>query len=52
MLRMMNRFAAAILGAIIMYEIEHHNFMWTFAAANTFLKARKVAIENMESFLL
>ena len=26
------RFAAAILGAIIMYEIEHHEFMWTFAA--------------------
>ena len=22
----------AILGAIIMYEIEHHEFMWTFAA--------------------
>ncbi|QWG47738.1 ATP synthase subunit I [Bacillus mycoides] len=32
MLGMMNRFAAAILGAIIMYEIEHHEFMWTFAA--------------------
>ncbi|MFA2809109.1 ATP synthase subunit I [Bacillus mycoides] len=32
MLGMMNRFAAAILGAIIMYEIEHHDFMWTFAA--------------------
>ncbi len=32
MLGMMNRCAAAILGAIIMYEIEHHNFMWTFAA--------------------
>ncbi len=32
MLGMINRFAAAILGAIIMYEIEHHEFMWTFAA--------------------
>ncbi|MED0965353.1 ATP synthase subunit I [Bacillus cereus] len=32
MLGMVNRFAAAILGAIIMYEIEHQNFMWTFAA--------------------
>ncbi|MDP1457771.1 ATP synthase subunit I [Bacillus wiedmannii] len=32
MLGMMNRFAAAILGALIMYEIEHHEFMWTFAA--------------------
>ncbi|MED1055671.1 ATP synthase subunit I [Bacillus mycoides] len=32
MLGMMNRFAAALLGAIIMYEIEHHKFMWTFAA--------------------
>ncbi|MBJ8007687.1 MULTISPECIES: ATP synthase subunit I [Bacillus cereus group] len=32
MLGMMNRFAAAILGAIIMYGIEHHDFMWTFAA--------------------
>ncbi|MGG1167529.1 MULTISPECIES: ATP synthase subunit I [Bacillus cereus group] len=32
MLGMMNRFAAAVLGAIIMYEIEHHEFMWTFAA--------------------
>ena len=32
MLGMMNRFAAAILGAIIMYEIEHHEFMWTFTA--------------------
>jgi len=32
MLGMINRFAAAILGAIIMYEIEHHDFMWTFAA--------------------
>ncbi|MBO1581498.1 ATP synthase subunit I [Bacillus sp. XF8] len=32
MLGMINRFAAAILGAIIMYEIEHHKFMWTFAA--------------------
>ncbi|MED1554777.1 ATP synthase subunit I [Bacillus paramycoides] len=31
MLGMVNRFAAAILGAIIMYEIEHQNFMWTFA---------------------
>lgn len=28
---MMNRFAAAILGAIIMYEIEHHMVMWAFA---------------------
>ncbi|MFD0770428.1 ATP synthase subunit I [Bacillus sp. CGMCC 1.60114] len=26
-----NRFAAAILGAIIMYEIEHHMVMWAFA---------------------
>ncbi|MEB9506543.1 ATP synthase subunit I [Bacillus anthracis] len=32
MLGMMNRFAAAILGAIIMYEIEHREYMWTFAA--------------------
>ncbi|MBE7123954.1 ATP synthase subunit I [Bacillus cereus] len=32
MLGMMNRFAAAVLGAIIMYEIEHREFMWTFAA--------------------
>ncbi|MDA1772348.1 ATP synthase subunit I [Bacillus cereus] len=32
MLGMINRFAAAILGTIIMYEIEHHEFMWTFAA--------------------
>lgn len=32
MLGMINRFAAAILGAIIMYEIEHHDFMWTFVA--------------------
>jgi len=32
MLGMMNRFAAAIFGAIIMYEIEHHDFIWTFAA--------------------
>ncbi|EOS8270852.1 TPA: ATP synthase subunit I [Bacillus cereus] len=32
MLGMMNRFAAAILGAIIMYEIEHCEYMWTFAA--------------------
>ncbi|HDR4568149.1 ATP synthase subunit I [Bacillus paranthracis] len=31
MLGMMNRFAAAILGAIIMYEIEHREYMWTFA---------------------
>ncbi|MGG0275548.1 ATP synthase subunit I [Bacillus rhizoplanae] len=28
---MINRFAAAILGAIIMYEIEHHMVMWAFA---------------------
>ncbi|MDA1584213.1 ATP synthase subunit I [Bacillus cereus group sp. TH230-1LC] len=32
MLGMINRFAAAILGAIIMYEIEHREYMWTFAA--------------------
>ncbi|HDR7782032.1 TPA: ATP synthase subunit I [Bacillus wiedmannii] len=32
MLGMMNRFAAAILGAVIMYEIEHREYMWTFAA--------------------
>ncbi|MED0947302.1 ATP synthase subunit I [Bacillus mobilis] len=32
MLGMMNRFASAILGAIIMYEIEHREYMWTFAA--------------------
>ncbi|WP_144473676.1 ATP synthase subunit I [Bacillus tropicus] len=32
MLGMINRFAAAILGAIIMYEIEHSEYMWTFAA--------------------
>ncbi|AOY14523.1 ATP synthase subunit I [Bacillus sp. ABP14] len=32
MLAMINRFAAAILGAIIMYEIEHREYMWTFAA--------------------
>ncbi|MEZ2323071.1 ATP synthase subunit I [Bacillus tropicus] len=32
MLGMMNRFAAAILGSIIMYEIEHREYMWTFAA--------------------
>ncbi|MBE7148940.1 ATP synthase subunit I [Bacillus mycoides] len=32
MLGMMNRCAAAVLGAIIMYEIEHREFMWTFAA--------------------
>ncbi|MCU4798046.1 hypothetical protein OB971_23815 [Bacillus cereus] len=32
MLGMMNRFAVAILGAIIMYEIEYHDFMWIFAA--------------------
>ena len=32
MLGMMNRFAAAILGVIIMYEIEHREYMWTFAA--------------------
>ncbi|MGG3041829.1 ATP synthase subunit I [Bacillus anthracis] len=32
MIGMMNRFAAAILGAIIMYEIEHREYMWTFAA--------------------
>ncbi|WP_341518421.1 ATP synthase subunit I [Bacillus paramobilis] len=32
MLGMMNRFAAAILGAIIMYEIENSEYMWTFAA--------------------
>ncbi|MDA2238541.1 ATP synthase subunit I [Bacillus cereus group sp. Bc222] len=31
MLGMINRFAAAILGAIIMYEIEHREYMWTFA---------------------
>ena len=31
MLGMMNRFAAAILGEIIMYEIEHREYMWTFA---------------------
>ena len=30
-LGMINRFAAAILGAIIMYEIEHHMVMWAFA---------------------
>ena len=30
-LGMFNRFAAAILGAIIMYEIEHHMVMWAFA---------------------
>lgn len=30
-LGMVNRFAAAILGAIIMYEIEHHMVMWAFA---------------------
>ena len=28
---MLNRFAAAILGAIVMYEIEHHMVMWAFA---------------------
>ncbi|WP_369902121.1 ATP synthase subunit I [Bacillus manliponensis] len=27
---MLNRFAAAILGAIVMYEIEHHMVMWAF----------------------
>jgi hypothetical protein len=32
MLGMMNRCAAAVLGAIIMYEIEHREYMWTFAA--------------------
>ncbi|TKH16350.1 ATP synthase subunit I [Bacillus wiedmannii] len=32
MLGMINRFAAAIIGAIIMYEIEHREYMWTFAA--------------------
>ncbi|ADY20262.1 ATP synthase subunit I [Bacillus paranthracis] len=32
MFGMINRFAAAILGAIIMYEIEHREYMWTFAA--------------------
>ncbi|MEV5111564.1 ATP synthase subunit I [Bacillus sp. LBA3-1-1.1] len=32
MLGMMNWLAAAILGAIIVYEIEHHDFMWTFAS--------------------
>ncbi len=32
MIGMMNRFVAAILGAIIMYEIEHREYMWTFAA--------------------
>ncbi|GAB6427488.1 ATP synthase subunit I [Bacillus cereus] len=32
MLGMIKRFAAAILGAIIMYEIEHREYMWTFAA--------------------
>ncbi|HDR3650520.1 ATP synthase subunit I [Bacillus sp. SM-B1] len=32
MLGIINRFAAAILGAIIMYEIEHREYMWTFAA--------------------
>ncbi|PGT36912.1 ATP synthase subunit I [Bacillus anthracis] len=32
MLGMINRFAAAILGAIIMYEIEHREYMWTFTA--------------------
>ncbi|KOS29908.1 ATP synthase subunit I [Bacillus anthracis] len=32
MLGMFNRFAAAILGAIIMYEIEHREEMWAFAA--------------------
>ena len=31
MLGMMNRFAAAIFGAIIMYEIEHREYMWAFA---------------------
>ncbi|YAR62885.1 ATP synthase subunit I [Bacillus cytotoxicus] len=30
-LGMFNRFAATILGAIIMYEIEHHMVMWAFA---------------------
>ncbi|HHZ5404788.1 TPA: ATP synthase subunit I [Bacillus cereus] len=32
MIGMMNRFVAAILRAIIMYEIEHREYMWTFAA--------------------
>ena len=31
---MFNRFAAAILGAIIMYEIEHHMVMWAFAVGD------------------
>ncbi|MCQ6367055.1 ATP synthase subunit I, partial [Bacillus cereus] len=30
-LGMFNRFAAAILGTIIMYEIEHHMVMCAFA---------------------
>ncbi|MDM5156935.1 ATP synthase subunit I [Bacillus sp. DX1.1] len=30
-LGMINRLAAAILGAVIMYEIEHHMVMWAFA---------------------
>lgn len=29
-LGVLNRFAAAILGAIIMYEIEHEMEMWAF----------------------
>ena len=29
-IRVLNRFAAAILGAIIMYEIEHEMEMWAF----------------------
>ena len=50
-LGMFNRFAAAILGAIIMYEIEHEMEMWAFGTGilgGHFLMIANLAYANMQ----
>ncbi len=47
----LNRFAAAILGAIIMYEIEHEMEMWAFGTGilgGHFLMIANLAYANMQ----
>ena len=50
-LGVLNRFAAAILGAIIMYEIEHEMEMWAFGTGilgGHFLMIANLAYANMQ----
>ncbi|WIY59445.1 ATP synthase subunit I [Bacillus arachidis] len=50
-LGILNRFAAAILGAIIMYEIEHEMEMWAFGTGilgGHFLMIVNLAYANMQ----